>query len=266
MASKSASITPPTVGSFAASGGQSQKRDRPTTRSPAPTAKSASVVAGDTDTMRCASPEATPRRVPARAPAEEGQRSGRERRHDRSVHRPMSPYLCSFSMSAGRETPSRRAVSLWLRLADSKASAMSVRSKASTRARSGCPGPGSPDAVIGMADGEAPSDERSPERQGDPLVGRKREEARDRVLELPDVARPAVRAQRLDERGLDVDPAHAVALGVLAHERAHERLDVLRALAQRRDADRHHVEPVEEIFAEAPALHVRRRGPGWSRR
>ena len=33
----------------------------------------------------------------------------------RSRHRPMSPYLCSFSMSAGRETPSLRAVSLWLR-------------------------------------------------------------------------------------------------------------------------------------------------------
>ena len=44
--------------------------------------------------------------------------------------------------------------------------------------------------------------------------------------------------QRLDERRLDLDAAHAVALGVLPHERAHERLDVLGPLAQRRDADR----------------------------
>ena len=40
--------------------------------------------------------------------------------------------------------------------------------------------------------------------------------------------------QRLDERRLDLDRSHAVALGVLPDERAHERLDVLRALAQRR--------------------------------
>ncbi len=49
----------------------------------------------------------------------------------------MSPYLCSFSMSAGRETPSRRAVSLWLCVALSNASAMRDLSKASTRARNG---------------------------------------------------------------------------------------------------------------------------------
>ena len=107
-------------GSFAASGGQSQKRDRPTTRSPAPTAKSASVVAGDTDTMRCASPEAAIGACPREHPPSEAAQRTRARAppRPRSVHRPMSPYLCSFSMSAGRETPSRRAVSLWLRPAD----------------------------------------------------------------------------------------------------------------------------------------------------
>ena len=65
-----------------------------------------------------------------------------------------------------------------------------------------------------------------------------------------------VRLQRLDERGLDLDPPHAVALGVLADERAHERLDVLGPLAKRRDADGDDVQAIEEVFAEAPGLHV----------
>ena len=47
-----------------------------------------------------------------------------------------------------------------------------------------------------------------------------------------------VRLERLDERRLDLDLAHAVAIGVRAHERVHERLDVLRTLAERRHADR----------------------------
>jgi hypothetical protein len=46
--------------------------------------------------------------VMSRAPDEN--RCGRDQ--PRMNHRPMSPYLCSFSMSAGRETPRRRAVSL----------------------------------------------------------------------------------------------------------------------------------------------------------
>src|ERR1019366_9281113 len=54
IASTSASMTPPTTGSLVAAGGQSQNRDRPTTRSPGPTAKSASVVAGEIETTRWA--------------------------------------------------------------------------------------------------------------------------------------------------------------------------------------------------------------------
>ena len=49
-------------------------------------------------------------------------------------------------MSAGRDTPSRRAVSLWFLFADSNSFLMIVRSNASTRARSGWLGPGSPGA------------------------------------------------------------------------------------------------------------------------
>ncbi len=47
-------------------------------------------------------------------------------------------------MSAGRDTPSLRAVSLWFRPAESNSAAMMLRSKPSTRARSGWLGPGSP--------------------------------------------------------------------------------------------------------------------------
>ena len=62
--------------------------------------------------------------------------------------------------------------------------------------------------------------------------------------------------KRLDERGLDVDLAHAVALGVRAHERAHERLDVLGRSRSGGTRIGHDVEPVEEILAEAPGLHL----------
>ena len=59
-------------------------------------------------------------------------------------------------MSAGREMPRRRAVSLWFLLAASNSTAMMERSNASTRARSGNPGPGS--AVdVGGADGATAS-------------------------------------------------------------------------------------------------------------
>ena len=54
----------------------------------------------------------------------------------------MSPYLCSFSMSAGRDTPRRRAVSLWLlarrleRLGDERAlERLDARAQRVARAR-----------------------------------------------------------------------------------------------------------------------------------
>jgi len=56
----------------------------------------------------------------------------------------MRPYLCSLSTRAGRETPRRRAVSLWFFFAAANCSAMISRSKVSTRVRSGKLGPGSP--------------------------------------------------------------------------------------------------------------------------
>ena len=171
----------------------------------------------------------------------------------------MKPYLCSFSISAGRDTPSLLAVSLWLRAEASNCSAMIVRSNASTRARSGCEGPGSPALGDDAPDARGPRlGERSPECESESLVGREREEPRHGVLELAHVAGPRVRLHRLHERRLDLDLPHPVAIGVLPHERADERRDVLDPLAQRRDADRDDVEPVVEVLAEAARLHVGR--------
>ena len=132
---------------------------------------------------------------------------------------------------------------------------MIERSKPSTRARSGWLGPGSLESERRALEGVPASSERQ-RASVRRVVGGEREEARHRVLELAHVARPVVRLERLDERRLDVDLAHAVAIGVRAHERVHERLDVLRALAERRHADGHHVEAIEEVLAEAPGLRL----------
>ena len=93
-------------------------------------------------------------------------------------------------------------------------------------------------------------------REGEAFVGGEGQQAGDGVLELAHVAGPGVRAERVDEGGLHVDLPHAVAIGVGAHERGHERVDVLHTLAQRRDADGHHVEAVEQVLTEAAGLRL----------
>ena len=188
--------------------------------------------------------DARARRATASASAE-----SRSRGHPRSS----SEYLCSFSISAGRDTPRRRAVSLWFFPAASNSAAMIDRSKPSTRARSGWLGPGSLDSDSRALDGVPASSERH-KREREPIVLGERQQPRHRVLELAHVARPRVGLERLDQRGLDLDGAHAVAIGVRAHERVHERLDVLGALAQRRNADGNDVEPIEQVFAESTGL------------
>ena len=77
---------------------------------------------------------------------------------------------------------------------------MRVRSKASTRARSGWPGPGSPAADGRGADARALG-ERTPQRERDALVGRQSEQPRHRVLELSDVAGPGVRSRASTSAG-----------------------------------------------------------------
>ena len=94
-------------------------------------------------------------------------------------------------------------------------------------------------------------------QHGDPLH---------QVLELAHVARPVVAAQDL-ERGVgDRLDLGAALLVQHLEEVHHEQRDVLAPLAQRRHLDRDHVEPVEEVLAEAPVADRRRRDPGWWRR
>ena len=143
-------------------------------------------------------------------------------------------------MSAGREMPRRRAVSLWFLLArlellgdDRPFEGLDAR--AQRMAGAGIAGR----SLRGLR--RSRLGERPPEGEGDAFVGGEREEAGDGVLEVAHVARPGVRLHRLDEPRLDVDGPHPIAIGVLAHERANERLHVLRAFAKRRDANGHDV-------------------------
>ena len=58
--------------------------------------------------------------------------------------------------------------------------------------------------------------------------------------------------ERLGRVGLDALDLLAQALVELDEEVLDEERDVARALAQRRQADGHDVEPIEEVFAERP--------------
>ena len=90
--------------------------------------------------------------------------------------------------------------------------------------------------------------------------------ALDRVLELAHVAGPGVALERAQRLGLEA-PRPATRLVARAREEGlGEQPDVLAALAQRRQRDRHDVDAVEEIGAEAALRRPRARGRGWSRR
>src|SRR5262245_1499168 len=73
----------------------------------------------------------------------------------------------------------------------------------------------------------------------------------DQVLELAHVARPVVAHERFHGLGRDAARAELLLLAGLAQEVRHEQRDVLAALAERRHFDRDHVEPVEQVLAEA---------------
>ena len=74
------------------------------------------------------------------------------------------------------------------------------------------------------------------------------------VLQLADVARPVVVAQKLHGLGLDMGHVAEVLLVVDAEEEAHQLRNVLAALAQGGQIDRHHVEAVVEVLAETGGL------------
>jgi hypothetical protein len=72
----------------------------------------------------------------------------------------------------------------------------------------------------------------------------------DDVLQLAHVARPVVPLEQPERLGLHVAERRVVALGDLVQEVPAQLGHVLRPLAQRRQLDRHDVEPVEQVLAE----------------
>ena len=84
------------------------------------------------------------------------------------------------------------------------------------------------------------------------------------MVELADVARPAVGEQRLHRRGLEARDALAVALGVALQEVPGQQRDVLPPLAQRRHVDLDRVQAEEKVLAEAPGRDLGAEGWRWS--
>ena len=77
----------------------------------------------------------------------------------------------------------------------------------------------------------------------------------DQVLQLTDVAGEGVVEQRLDRPLAEAGHVALVTLAVVVQEVLHQQRDVVAPLAQRRQVDREHVEPVEQVFAETPLAH-----------
>ena len=87
--------------------------------------------------------------------------------------------------------------------------------------------------------------------RGDRLLRIERGETADEVLQLADIAGPAVALHGLDRARLDRLRRQAFALGA-GEEMPHQIGDVVAPLAQRRQADRHDIQPEEQILAEEP--------------
>ena len=86
------------------------------------------------------------------------------------------------------------------------------------------------------------------------------------VFELADIAGPVVLHQQLHRRPRDAGHRFLHLLGVLGEEVLRQQRDVLAPLAQRRQANRNHVDPIEQIFAEAALGDRFFTDPGSSRR
>ena len=72
----------------------------------------------------------------------------------------------------------------------------------------------------------------------------------DVVLQLADVARPVVVAEQPHRLGVDPADLAAVLLGVALQEELDQERDVVAALAEGGQVDRHDVEPVVQVLAE----------------
>ena len=78
----------------------------------------------------------------------------------------------------------------------------------------------------------------------------------DQVLQLADVPRPGVRLEEPHRLGRDLLLRHPLLAGHLPEKVPDEVRDVLAALAERRDRKGDDVDPVEEVLAEGPFLHL----------
>ena len=81
-----------------------------------------------------------------------------------------------------------------------------------------------------------------------------------------DIARPVIGLQRRQRVLADAPRRHAGTLRGALHEMARQHGHVLAAFAQRRHAQRDHVEAIEQILAEAAGGDLRRGRGCWSRR
>ena len=102
------------------------------------------------------------------------------------------------------------------------------------------------------ARGPAPAGPPADRVRRDPIAGREDRHPLDDVLQLADVARPAVRSSSSTASRRCARP-EVVAGAELLQEIRHELGDVLQALAQRGHADRDDVQPVAQIFRNPPS-------------
>ena len=197
---------------------------------------------------------------------------------------PAAPTSGSFWYSVAREMPSSRAAASllppvrcsawWMARASSSATACGSGSGSGAGGVRSAAAP----AVAGMAcaDGchrpprcrAAPRSARSAPKCAAPstqVVGHQRRLLQ-HVAQLADVARPVVPRQQLQRVGVQALVRQAAAPRDVLGQRLDQRLQVVEPLAQRRQADRQHVEAVVQVGAEAARRPPSPAGRGWWRR
>ena len=92
-------------------------------------------------------------------------------------------------------------------------------------------------------------------RDGDLVRIAEHDGAKHRVLELADIARPIEARDQRHRLGGEAANALFLARGKMGEEGAREIGHVLAPPPQRRNADREHVQPIEQILAEAALAH-----------
>src|SRR3546814_18303065 len=85
-------------------------------------------------------------------------------------------------------------------------------------------------------------------RSTDDIVGIERGQTADQILQFPHIARPAVATDALHRFGCDRFGRQALR-SRLVEEVAHQIGDILAALAQWRQAQRHDIQAIEQILA-----------------